>query len=873
MFTPRALAPALALTLLAGPASADPRIQARSLATAPAAPIAVSPSEIFAARVGSALQAARSPRGQGIAPAASVLQTAPLASRVGVDVSFKVRPGVGSAMQIRGSRLQNAHGTDLATAQTFLSANRSLLRLQDPERELAPAGRFQDELGLSHLRFEQRYQGLRVWPAEVLVHLDEEGSVYLLNGAYVPTPTVGVRPVFSAGAAVRKARTVVPEGSATEPELFVFAPGDRAPRLAWRVEVEVSEASRWLVVIDAVNGARLLAYDQVMHAHAAGSGRDLSGATRELDLWRSGKTFYMVDTSKAMFDGGSAPPMPATTRGAIFVFDLKNQDDPARALAVSSRNPASWAPAEAVSAAFGLSSAYDYFLEVHGRSSLDAKGGNLYAFVRYGKGVANALWNGEAMLFGDGRPYAGALDVVGHELTHGITQHSAGLMYSDQPGALNEAFSDIFGQAVEARIEGGADWVVGDDLGTPLRDMRNPRSLNVFPGHPYPSRMSEIVGPGDPLLDRMPGRDNGGVHVNSSIVNRAFYLLAEGLPGAIGMEDAARIFYRALTIHLTGNSQFLDARLACIQSAEELFGAGSVQALKTADAFDEVEIFEAGPPAPRVPDSADSALGISFSFSAGGFVLQRRETGDPQPLGTAGVARPSVSGDGKLAFYVDTAKDACFVAIDGNRPPSCLGLPGRIRSASMSRGSSLFGFVLDNVITIVDLDAKTETTYELPLLHAGTLDFAAGGRYVFFDALDAEGWGVYALDRDLRQLLEVVRPVAGLDVVFPSLSRTGDGFLAFEADDPESGGATVYTLDLATGDLKAAAFVEAGPAVASYTANDGALVFSDRSATPTTRSLFWQELAGDWMTAVGDPVLWLENATHGVAWRRLTGQP
>jgi hypothetical protein len=118
MFTPRALAPTLALTLLAGPASADPRVQGRPLATAPAAPVAVSPSEEFAARVGSALKDARSPKPQG----AASLSSAPLTSRVGVDVRFKVRPGVGSAMEIRGERLQNAHGTDLATAQSFLSA-------------------------------------------------------------------------------------------------------------------------------------------------------------------------------------------------------------------------------------------------------------------------------------------------------------------------------------------------------------------------------------------------------------------------------------------------------------------------------------------------------------------------------------------------------------------------------------------------------------------------------------------------------------------------------------------------------------------------------------------------------------------------------
>lgn len=111
-------------------------------------------------------------------------------------------------------------------------------------------------------------------------------------------------------------------------------------------------------------------------------------------------------------------------------------------------------------------------------------------------------------------------------------------------------------------------------------------------------------------------------------------------------------------------------------------------------------------------------------------------------------------------------------------------------------------------------------------------------------------------------------PVAGLELVFPSIARTSDGFLAFEADDPETGAATVYTLDMGTGEVKTAAFVAAGPAVPGYTADDGALVFSDRTPTPTTRSLFWQALANDRATAVGNPMLWLDNATHGVAYRR-----
>src|SRR5262249_56882622 len=100
-------------------------------------------------------------------------------------------------------------------------------------------------------------------------------------------------------------------------------------------------------------------------------------------------------------------------------------------------------------------------------------------------------------------------------------------------------------------------------------------------GRRYPWKLSEKIASTDPFLNNFTGRDNGGIHLNSTIISHAFYLLAEGLPGAVGTLDAERIFYRALTVHLVANSQFIDTRLACIQAAEELFGAGSAQALQT----------------------------------------------------------------------------------------------------------------------------------------------------------------------------------------------------------------------------------------------------------------------------------------------------
>src|SRR5262249_19803242 len=195
------------------------------------------------------------------------------------------------------------------------------------------------------------------------------------------------------------------------------------------------------------------------------------------------------------------------------------------------------------------------------------------------------------------------------------------------------------------------------------------------------------------------------IHHTSTIFSHAFYQLAVGLPGAIGLSDAERIYYRALTMHLTPNAQFVDGRLACIQSAEELFGAGSAQAQRVAQAYDSAEILGAqpSPPPPTAPpvSAADSA--IFLARNGANLVLSRRETalGDPAVavyLNTRSAApeRPSISGDGTLGIFVTSDNDACFFKTDGTAFPSsgnplgCLGLPGSVSSIAMSRDANVF---------------------------------------------------------------------------------------------------------------------------------------------------------------------------------------
>ena len=244
----------------------------------------------------------------------------------------------------------------------------------------------------------------------------------------------------------------------------------------------------------------------------------------------------------------------------------------------------------------GSGATYDFFFRVFGRSSIDGRGFRLDSTVHYGRNYDNAFWNGQQMVYGDGdgevfRRFTVALDVIGHELVHGLTQYEANLDYRGQSGALNESFSDVFGSLVKQykrkQTVGEADWLIGEGLFMPGIKARGIRSLKE-PGTAYD----------DPLLgkDPQPGHmrdyvhtmeDNGGVHINSGIPNRAFYQLAVRLRG-FAWEKAGRIWYRALCEKLRTNSTFADAMNLTVRAAGEIFGANSREQKTTREAWSEV---------------------------------------------------------------------------------------------------------------------------------------------------------------------------------------------------------------------------------------------------------------------------------------------
>jgi Zn-dependent metalloprotease len=246
----------------------------------------------------------------------------------------------------------------------------------------------------------------------------------------------------------------------------------------------------------------------------------------------------------------------------------------------------------------GAGATWDLFFDVFGRNSIDGKGMRLDSSVHYGVDYDNAFWDGAQMVYGDGdrelfERFTISLDVIGHELTHGVTDHSAGLEYHDQPGALNESMSDVFGSLVKQRgrrqTAAQADWIIGEGLFTPrvrgvgLRSLKAPGSAYADPvlgNDPQPAHMSNY--------DRSP-EDNGGVHVNSGIPNHAFYLAAVAI-GGFAWEKAGRIWYDALTQRLVPGSDFAAAASATQASAASLYGSGSADEKAVRDAWAQVGV-------------------------------------------------------------------------------------------------------------------------------------------------------------------------------------------------------------------------------------------------------------------------------------------
>ncbi len=851
-------------------------------------------------------------------------------SKKGMQSDLKLTIGsLGTPLSIRGidkqsllhsdkkniGNHQNSEASIKNQAGLFFNAFKDVLKLNDPADELHFDSLSEDkQLDQLHSRYSQYYQGIAIWGGDLIVHQNKAGDVLSIDANYIPTPEqISIKPGISAEQAIISAQSALPMHTLypdSESELVIYQDDNTPPVLAWQIKLDISLNQQWISLVDANTSEVILHYNSVPSENVQGQGVDTLGVTRPLNVWQSQGTFFLNDTSKPMFDGSADPLDLQNSIGVIQISDARNQpptsdpelDELKSIFKITSDSPNSGWLEDGVAAAFNFSETYDYFLNKHGRNSLDGKGATILAVVRYGKDYKNAFFRGDfnAMFFGDGRAFSAALDVVGHELTHGITSATSNLIYRNQSGAINEAMSDIFGEAIERRTNGQNDWLTGTTLQATGRNLKDPGSIiNGRTQLPYPSKMSEFR---DLTLEE----DNGGVHINSSIINHAFYQLAEGLSNAVGFDQAADIFYRANTVHLLSRSTFIDTRRACIDSANELFGDNSAQSQASAAAFDHVEIFDTAsqpdPESSRPVDAVDSVVMI-FKNEDGNTFTGRREAalGDPQQgsflTSTATLGqRPAVSGNGTIAAFVRSDNTLCTIRTDGT-DEKCASATGTVHAVAFSPDSKFASVIFRDTATgkpkpsISLIDVREGTGVSIPLQSAvvddaptnnvefaDAMDFTADSRFLIYDAFNnltladgnsAGSWSMYALDIASQNTYIVIPPSVNTNVGNPNLSNIHPTLMAFDSFDSKTGVNSVILGDLATGEAVQVGST-GGVSFPALNGDDSAVIYSQPTQTLTGFSLFRQALQADSIKPSGQASLWLPDAVSGTIYRRGT---
>jgi Zn-dependent metalloprotease len=443
-----------------------------------------------------------------------------------------------------------------------------------------------DGNGASHVRFSRTYRGLTVLGGDFVVHNAPDGSyagAAAAQAAPLSLDTVPVIKVADAVSAARKAftGTVAGVGSAN---LLVDASGTAA-RLAYETVVsgmrpDGQTPSKLHVLIDARSGAAISSYDEI--ETVAGTGNSLYSGSVGVDTTLSGGTYQLRDPSHG---NGYTCDMNNGTGTTCTVFT--DADNTWGTGSTSSRQSA------AIDAHFGAAKTYDYFRNTFGRNGIFGDGAGVPSRVHYGNAYVNAFWDGTQMTYGDGsgnaRPLV-ALDVAGHEMSHGVSEALANLTYSGESGGINEATSDIFGTMVEFYADAPndpGDYQIGEKIdingnGSPLRYLYNPA----------------LDGGSDSCWSSSTGGKN--VHYSSGVGNHFFFLLAEGsgataygtspVCGAspavtgIGRTTAAAIWYHALDAYFTSSTKYRDAAAAnndarnyTLKAAIDLYGNCSAQ--------------------------------------------------------------------------------------------------------------------------------------------------------------------------------------------------------------------------------------------------------------------------------------------------------
>jgi len=429
-------------------------------------------------------------------------------------------------------------------ARGYLSVCGPLFGLKDQAKELEVKRESAIDERRSLVRFQQVYQGIPVMAGELNVQVSDSKDIISVNGEVLPDVSVDTIPMVDSLSAKDTALQYVAKKYeldkavliTTEPELWIYnpvliRPGSGFTSLVWRMDVTYKELSpiREFVLIDAQRGSVALSFNQIDTAR-----------------------------NRLTYTANNGTTLPGT-------------------LVCNEANPScTGGDSHAVAAHRYAGDTYNFYFSYHGRDSINNAGMALISTVHYDSGYANAFWNGSQMVYGDAYGFPLADDVVGHELTHGVTDYESNLFYYYQSGAINESFSDVWGEFVDLINGSGTDtpsvrWLMGEDvsgLGA-LRNMQNP------PAFSDPDKMTSA-------FYYTGSADNGGVHTNSGVNNKAAFLMTDGgtfngqTVSALGITKVAKIYYEVQTNLLTSGSDYGDLYDALYQGCRNIIGVSGI---------------------------------------------------------------------------------------------------------------------------------------------------------------------------------------------------------------------------------------------------------------------------------------------------------
>jgi Zn-dependent metalloprotease len=453
-----------------------------------------------------------------------------------------------------------------------------------------------DYKGITHITLQQIFNGIPVLNSFTKLHSDHLGNLSSITSDYVPNLNLNTSPSISANDAIIGVEELynIPDYTDIIPELFIFTQ-IVTPNLAWVFDVSDFQNSKRYIV-DANSGELLKTYPLAYEdGPATGSGINLLDEPVEnLNIYE-GSTFdwsslysFIPPESEPGTGNFNMVDVTNESAGSIFILSVHNTNYESFDF-INSESPEFLSEIPYDSHPSGVSAldyhrkTLDYYISAHDHYGLDGNGYRTAVVVDLGPNIQNAYATQYFLVYGRGggqnRPWCASQDVVSHEFTHIVTGSSSGLIYQNHSGAMNESLSDIFGYLVEAEFQNGGDWFVGEDVtlnGNGIRSMEDPTAFNHPDNINSPYYMPPVNNPNG-------NNDNGGVHSNSGIPNKAFQMMVEGglhygievepfdMDLDISREIAADIWYIWNTQYLTPNDNFLSGAFKMLDVCNDVF--------------------------------------------------------------------------------------------------------------------------------------------------------------------------------------------------------------------------------------------------------------------------------------------------------------